>query len=204
MTAPKKQDKTEYLKYGSLFKKLTAIPYLFVFLSFLLPLMTVSCTEDKVVASPSFYSVASGVDLETTLQEPALSFMHNMEKGNPKAMEKFKVSMPGFPKLEPMPVMYGVLAAVFLAAAFAVFSPIGSLCMGLLSLIMLWNILSQLSSALASSFGLPMLDVNAGVGLYAASALIIIGSAMNLTSIIRPIVGEFKSKKKTENSVSSS
>jgi hypothetical protein len=41
-----------------------------------------------------------------------------------------------------------------------------------------------------------MLKVDPGVGIYAASALILIGSAMNLAVIIRPIVEEVKARRK--------
>ena len=58
-----------------LFKKLTAIPYLLVLLALLMPMANVSCNDEVVVAEPSLYKVAMGMDLEKELQEPALGIL---------------------------------------------------------------------------------------------------------------------------------
>ena len=70
-----------------LFKKLTAIPYLLVIFALMMPFANVSCSEDVVVAEPTLYQVAAGLDLEQELKEPAVGIMKKMESGNPTAME---------------------------------------------------------------------------------------------------------------------
>ena len=74
-------------KEMSLFKKLTALPYLLVFLALLMPLANVSCSvkeDSKPIAEATFYQIASGVDLEKSLSDAALGQMHRMVKENPK------------------------------------------------------------------------------------------------------------------------
>lgn len=46
--------------------------------------------------------------------------------------------------------------------------------------------------------GIPLLKVEPGPGIHAASFMILIGTAMNLASIIRPIVEEIKARRKKE------
>ena len=61
-------------KEMSLFKKLTALPYLLVFLALLMPLANVSCSvkeDSKPIAEATFYQIASGVDLEKSLSDAA-------------------------------------------------------------------------------------------------------------------------------------
>ena len=71
------------------FQRLVATPYLLALLGLLLPLFNVSCAE-RVIAEPTFYEIANGLDLEQTLKEPALGYVKKMETGNPKAIDKFK------------------------------------------------------------------------------------------------------------------
>jgi len=187
------------------FQRLVAAPYLLALLGLLMPLMTVSCAE-KPIAEPTFYELANGYDLETGLMEPAAEHLKKMQNGNPQALEKFKVSMPNFPKMEPVVVLYGVVIALVLAAIFALIAPfgyyasLGSLTMGILSMLALWGFLSQMGQ-MCSSMGMQVLKVDPGPGIYCASGLILIGSAMNLACIARPIVEEIRAKrsKKTEN-----
>jgi len=179
------------------FKKITAIPYLLVILALLMPLANVSCNDDKVIAEPTLYELAQGLDLEVALQDPALGLLKKMETGNPKAMEKFKETMPNFPKLEPMPVLYVILLGAILAAAFALLTPLGSITLGMLTMVASWAFLAQLSQ-LNAAMGIPLLKVEPGVGIHAASALILIGTAMNLASIVRPIVEEIKARRKAK------
>lgn len=179
------------------FKKITSIPYLLVILALLMPLANVSCNDEKVIAEPNLYELASGLNLEESLQEPALGMLKKMETGNPKAMEKFRDTMPNFPKMEPMPVLYAILIGAFLAAAFAWFTPLGSITMGMLTMVASWAFLAQLSQ-LNAAMGIPLLKVEPGMGIHAASALILIGTAMNLASIIRPIVVEIKMRRKAK------
>lgn len=176
------------------FKKITAIPYLLVILAFLMPMANVSCNDDKVIAEPTLYELASGLDLEQELKEPALGTLKKMETGNPKALEKFRESMPDFPRLDPMPVLYALLVGAFLAAAFALLTPLGSITLGMLTMVASWAFVAQLSK-LNAAMGIPLLTVEPGIGLHAASVLILIGTAMNLASIIRPIIDEIKARR---------
>jgi hypothetical protein len=177
-----------------LFRKIISVPYLLALLGLLMPLMTVSCGDTQVIAEPSFYEIASGLDLHEALKEPAKGYLEKMEKSNPKSLEKFKESLPGFPQLKPVPHLFAIVGALVLAAVFAWFTPLGSLTMGMLSMFALWAFFSQIGSACVN-MGMQVLHVEPGAGIYAASTLILIGTAMNLAAIIRPIVVEFKAKR---------
>ena len=185
-------------KEKSLFKKLTALPYLLVFLALLMPLANVSCSakdNSKPIAEMTFYQVASGVNLDESLADPALSQMHRMVKENPKVLDRFKMQMPNFPKMEPVHHLYGILVAVFLAAVFAWMVPLASTVMGLLSMVSLWSLLMKLSQ-ISDMLGIPLLKVEAGIGLYCASFLILIGTAMNIATLVRPAVLARRARKK--------
>ena len=184
-----------------LFKKLTAIPYLLVLLALLMPMANVSCNDEVVVAEPSLYKVAAGMNLEQELQEPALGILKKMETGNPTAMEKFRQTMPNFPKMEPVPFLYAILIGAVLAGLFAWFTPLGSITIGMLTMVSMWFFLAQLGQ-LNSALGIPLLKVEPGIGIQAASFLILIGTAMNLASIIRPIVEDFKAKRAAKKKAS--
>ena len=175
------------------FRRFISAPYLLALLGLLLPLMNVSCAE-KVIAEPSFYEIATGIDLREALQEPAKGYLLKMEKDNPKALDKFRTSMPDFPKLQPMPILFGIVAALVLAAVFAWFTPLGSLTLGILAMCALWALLAQMG-AICANIGMQVLQAEPGHGIYAASVLILIGTAMNLAAIIRPIVVEVKAKR---------
>lgn len=184
-----------------LFKKLTAIPYLLVLVALLMPMANVSCDDDVVVAEPTLYKVASGMDLEQELKEPALGILNKMQNGNPSAMQKFRQTMPNFPKMEPVPFLYAILIGAVLAGVFALFTPLGSITMGMLTMVSMWFFLAQLGQ-LNSALGIPLLKVEPGVGIQAASFMILIGTAMNLASIIRPIVDEFKARRAAKKKAS--
>ncbi len=193
---------TEELKNDTRFKffrRIISAPYLLALLGLLLPLMNVSCAE-KVIAEPSFYEIATGADLRETLKEPAKGYLLKMEKDNPKALDRFRTSMPEFPKLQPMPVLFGIIAALVLAAVFAWFTPLGSLTLGILAMCALWALLAQMGS-ICANIGMQVLQVEPGHGIYAASVLILIGTAMNLAAIIRPIVVEVKAKRAAKKAV---
>lgn len=181
------------------FKKLATVPYLLVLLALLMPLANVSCSLDESKTKPileaSVYELATGIDLDKALAPDASKQLHNMIDKNEATQKKLTAVMPNFPKMEPMTYLWGIAIAVLLAAAFAFISPLGSLTMGMLAMFSLWAMLMQLGG-LCSSLGIPMLKVDPGVGIYAASALILIGSAMNLAVIIRPIVEEVKARRK--------
>lgn len=182
------------------FQRLVAAPYLLALLGLLLPMMNVSCT-DQIIAEPTFYEVANGVNLETSLKEPALTYLKKIQTGNPKALDKLKEIALDFPHLKPIPHLYALVGALVLAAIFALMSPmglfasLGSLFMGILSMVALWALLLQMGQ-ICNSLGMQVLQVEPGVGIYCASALIIIGTAMNLASIVRPIVVEIRARKK--------
>lgn len=197
MAVEQKADKADISRESQgmkFFKKITAIPYLLVILALLMPLANVSCNDDKVIAEPNLYELASGLNLEESLKEPALGMVKKMESGNPKAMEKFKETIPHFPQLEPMTALYAILIGAFLAAAFALLTPLGSIAMGMLTMVAAWAFLTKLGQMIAA-MGIPLLKVEPGIGIHAASALILIGTAMNLASIIRPIVMEIRAKR---------
>lgn len=181
----------------SFFKKITAIPYLLVFLALLMPMVNVSCSTNKedvkTIAEPTLYQFASGVNLEESLKEPALGHLHHMIEGNPRAMEKFKMRVPNFPKMEPITHLYGILVAIFLAAVFSWFTPLGAIAMGVLSMFSLWSLSSKLAQ-LSAALGIPLLKVEPGIGLYCASFLLIIGTAMNLSTMVRKIKDSLRQK----------
>jgi hypothetical protein len=190
-------------KFFRLFQRLVGLPYLLAILGLLMPLASVSCTK-QVIAEPSMYEIALGLDLGTELKEPATSLLKKMEEGNPRSIERFKDFIPNFPKIEPMLHLLGIAAALFLAAVFALLAPLGyyaslgSLALGMLSMFSLWAVLSQIG-ALCNAIGMNVLRVDPGVGIYCASVLILIGTAMNLACIARPIVDDLRAKRSAKN-----
>ena len=189
-------------KEMNFFKKITALPYLLVLLALLMPLANVSCSakdDSKPIAQMTFYQIASGVNLDESISEPALGQMHRMIKENPKILDHFKTQMPNYPKMEPVHHLYGIVAAVVLAAIFAWLVPLASTVMGLLSMVSLWSLLMKLSH-LSETLGIPLLKIEGGVGLYCASFLILIGTAMNLATLVRPMVIARRERKKARAS----
>ena len=182
-----------------LFQRLVGLPYLLALLGLLMPLANVSCAE-QVIAEPSMYEMAAGLDLGTELKDPAAGLLKKMEEGNPKSIERFKDAIPNFPKMEPMHHLYGIVGALVIAAIFAFIAPfgyyasLGSLAMGMLSMLSLWAVLSQIGG-LCNAIGMNALQVEPGPGIYCASVLILIGTAMNLASIARPIVDDLRARR---------
>ena len=183
-----------------LFQRLVGLPYLLALLGLLMPMASVSCT-DQVIAEPSMYEIALGYDLGTELREPASGLLKKMEEGNPRSIERFKDFIPNFPKMEPVFPLFGIAGALVIAAIFAFISPLGyyaslgSLAMGMLSMFSLWVLLSQVG-AFCNTIGMNVLKVEPAAGAYCASILILIGTAMNLACIARPIVDGLRAKKK--------
>lgn len=181
------------------FKKITALPYLLVLLALLMPLANVSCsvtdTEPKTILNVSLYDAAMGVNLDESLDSSAAVKLHDLMDKNKATQTKLQSVIPNFPKMDSMPFLWGICIAVLLAAVFAFITPLGSLTMGMLAMFSMWAFLAQLGH-MCEAFGLPILKLNPGVGIYAASTLILIGTAMNLASMIRPIVAAIKAKKK--------
>ena len=202
-TTPKAVEEQKNDKRFKLFRRLISVPYLLALLGLLMPLMHVSCVEREVIAEPSFYELALGVDLRETLQGTVKAKLVEMEKKNPKGFDVFRPAVPDFPKLKPMPILYGIVAGLLLAALFAWFTPLGSLTMGMLSMFALWAFIAQMGALCASiamqvipgDLGEQLLKVDPGHGIYAASAMILIGTAMNLAAIIRPIIVEVQAKR---------
>ena len=188
-----------------LFQRLVGLPYLLALLGLLMPLANVSCAE-QVIAEPSMYEIALGYDLGTELKEPGAGLLKKMEEGNPRSIERFKDFIPNFPQMEPMHHLFGIVGALVIAAIFAFIAPLGyyaslgSLAMGMLSMFSLWAVLSQIG-ALCNTIGMNVLQAEPGVGIYCASALILIGTAMNLACIARPIVDDLRAKRAAKKNV---
>lgn len=186
------------------FQRLVAAPYLLALLGLVLPLFNVSCA-DQVIAEPSFYEMANGVNLEEILQEPARGYVIKMETGNPSSLNKIKETIPDFPRIQPLHQLYGIVGALVIAAIFALIAPfgyyasLGSLAMGILSMVGLWSFVAQISQ-MCGNLGVSVLVVGPATGIYCASALILIGTAMNLACIVRPIVEDFRARKKKPKS----
>ena len=182
-----------------IFQRLVGLPYLLALFGLLMPMASVSCT-DQVIAEPSMYEIALGYDLGTELREPASSLLKRMEEGNPRSIERFKDFIPNFPKMEPVFPLFGIAGALVIAAIFAFISPLGyyaslgSLAMGMLSMFSLWVLLSQVG-AFCNTIGMNVLKVEPAAGAYCASVLILIGTAMNLACIARPIVDGLRAKR---------
>ena len=187
------------------FQRLVAAPYLLALLGLLLPLFNVSCA-DQVIAEPSYYEMANGIDLEQTLKEPALGYIKKMETGNPAAIERFTETIPDFPRVQPIPKLYGIAGALVIAAIFALIAPygyyasLGSVAMGMLAMVSMWAFLAQMGK-ICSALGMNVLSVQPATGIYCASFLIIIGSAMNMAVIARPIVDELRAKRAAKKAI---
>ena len=181
------------------FQKLVGLPYLLALFGLLMPLANVSCAE-QVIAEPSMYEIALGLDLDKELKEPAAGMLKKMQEGNPRSIERLKDNIPNFPKMEPMFHLFGIVGALILSAVFALLAPfgyyasLGSLAMGMLSMLSLWAVLSQIG-AICNMIGMNVLQVDPGIGIYCASFLILVGTAMNLACIARPIVDELRAKR---------
>jgi hypothetical protein len=166
------------------FQKWISLPFALALVAFLFPLFTFSCSE-KVIAEPNGYELALGVDLEKELGEEEQTIVNNMKAENPKAFEKNPL------KLESMPVLYGIFAAILVAGGFAFVSPVGSLVLGVASLTGLWFFIYRFMDLVEKSqFG--FIVVAPHVGAYCVSMLLIIGIAMSLAFLIRPIIRKNK------------
>lgn len=202
-------------KEMKLFKKLTAIPYLLIFFALLMPFATVSCTganltpkkvegQDSVQMIPqvektetvlmelSLYKLISGVNLEEDMSEVGATELKRFEKSG--FLTALKARTPDYPQLPPMSFLWVILLGIVLSAVFALFTPLGSITLGMLTWVAMWGALAQLGEV-SGAVGVPILKVEPGIGLYAATFMIFFGTAMNLASIIRPIVVELKARR---------
>lgn len=180
------------------FRRLTSIPFLFVFLAFLMPLVVFSCAATpgvsenaKKIAEFNAYELANGVSFTEDLKENE-TFQNRILKlreSNPEAFKQLEVLE------QPSYVLYIIFIGILLASIFAWFSPVGSLVMGLCSFSALWIYIDQLSIIFEKMGIGPIIFVEAAHGAYAASMLMIIGFAMNITSIVRPFLDKRREKK---------
>ena len=69
-----------------------------------------------------------------------------------------------------------------------------SLTLGILAMTSLWAFLSKMAQV-CGNMGMQVLSVDPSYGIYAASILILIGTAMNIAAIARPILVEIKAKR---------
>ncbi len=170
-------------------QRLTAFPFLLIFLAFLFPLVNISCSE-KVVADPNAYELISGVTPETFLGEKEKKVVEEMKKNEPRISEFFEQPV------ETTAVIVPVIVAVALAALCAFLSPVGSLAMALAAFVSLWVFIYNLSVTIQTEH-YDFLMVKPAVGAYCITFLLIIGIAMNLTVIIRT-AREKRQEQKTE------
>ena len=188
------------------FRRLTSIPFLFVFLAFLMPLVVFSCASTpgvtdgaKKIASFNAYELANGISFKDDLKdnETFQKRLLSLEKANPEAFKQIAALE------QPSYVLYIIFIGILLASIFAWFSPLGSLVMGLCSFSAMWIYLDQLT-IIFEKLGLgAILFAEAAHGAYAASMLMIIGFAMNITSIVRPFLDKRREKKKISTSENS-
>ena len=205
-------------------KRLTAIPYLLVFLALIMPLATVSCTGANLVPPPKAHSADSaavqtvpqvemketvlleanlyqfigGINLEKQLTEKGLLQLKKIEGGPMGAA--LKANSPEYPKMPGIAAFGAILLGVLLSALFAQFTAVGSIAMGMLTWVSLWGALSMIGKNIENLLGAPIIKVEPGVGVYAATFMIFFGVAMNFASIIRPIVMELKARRKAKSS----
>lgn len=203
-----------------LFKKLTAVPYLLIFFALLLPFATVSCTGanftpkkvdtqdgkvqeipqvekmETVLMEPTLYKLMTGVNLEEDMSEVGATELKRFEKSG--FLSALKARTPDYPQLPPMSFLWVILIGIILSAAFALFTPLGSITLGMLTWVAMWGALAKFGEV-SGAIGVPILKVEPGIGLYAATFMIFFGTAMNLASIIRPIVVELKARKAAKN-----
>lgn len=165
------------MKNVKIFQKLTAFPFLLIFLAFFFPLVNVSCAE-KVVADPNVYELVSGVTPETFLGDREKSVVEEMKTNEPRMREFFEQP------ISTSAVIIPLIVAVALAAVCAFLTPVGSLAMALAAFVSLWVFVYNLSVTVQTEH-YDFLTVEPAVGAYCISFLLMIGIAMNLTFIIR-------------------
>lgn len=166
------------------FYKWISLPFALALLAFLFPLLTFSCSE-QVIAEPNAYELALGVDLKSQLADKELEMIEKMMVENPKAFEKNPL------KLEPMPVLFGIFAAIFVAGIFAFITPLGSAVLGMASLTGLWFFIYRFTAIVEKGqFG--FITITPHIGAYCVSILLIIGIALSLAFTIRPLLRKNK------------
>ncbi|NLO23205.1 MAG: hypothetical protein GX116_02585 [Fibrobacter sp.] len=160
-----------------LFQKFIPLPFLLALVSFLFPLFTLSCSE-KTIIEPNAYELAMGLDLNKHFNEEEQKIALAI---NQKAESSL---LQNDTKLIAYPVFYGLFAAILLAALFALLSPIGSLALGVASLITLWFILyKQITHIHQIATG--VLQIKPHIGAYSVSFFLIMGIAMSIAFLIR-------------------
>lgn len=162
------------------FQKWISLPFALALLGFFFPLLTFSCSE-KVIAEPNAYELALGVDLNNELGEEEQKIVEKMKTENPKAFENNPL------KLQSMPVLYGIFVAIFVAGVFAFISPVGSLVLGIASLTGLWFFIYRIMDLVEKS-PYNFIQIAPHIGAYCVSMLLIIGIAISLAFLIRPLL----------------
>lgn len=178
-----------------LFRRVTSLPLLLSFLALLMPLVVFSCAPipntnepGEKIASFNAYELARGISLqEVRLENEHLNnLLSGMEKMNPRAYERLSsVERPNY-------VLWGIFAGILLSSIFAWWTPLGSLVMALCSFASLWFFIEKIGSGV-SQMG-AFIVTSPGHGAFAASALLIISMAMNLSTIVRSMRSEKKEK----------
>lgn len=160
-----------------LFQKLTAFPFLLIFIAFLFPLVNISCSE-KVIADPNLYELVSGVTPETFLDGKERSAVEEMKANEPQLKEFFEQ------QISTTTIVIPILVAVVLAILCAFWTPVGSLAFALAAFVSLWVFIYNLSMTIQTQH-YDFLTVSPAVGAWCATFLLMIGIAMNLTVIIQ-------------------
>ncbi len=196
MNAPEQLSETE--KKMKIFRRLTALPFVLTFVAFLMPLVTFSCSDDlkqersKPFAEFTAYELALGISF-SEVAEPGSEFqkrLDKIQKENPIVAGQLTFLE------EPARVLYGIFAGVLIAAVFALFTPLGSLILGACSFVSMWLFIDQLNGVLRDLGLAAFVSLEPGHGAYAAGIMMIFGFAMNLASILRPILEKRLLKKK--------
>ena len=72
--------------------------------------------------------------------------------------------------------------------------------MGMLSMVSLWAFVAQMGK-LCGMLGMNVLSVDPATGVYCASTLILIGTAMNMAVIARPIVDDLRARRAAKKAI---
>lgn len=190
------EKKEEVTQKDVVFKVLSSLPYALIFVAFCLPLVVFSCAGapnskegGTEIASFNTYELAGGVKLDDVDNENFQKHLTGIKKANPDAAAQFNLLE------QPNYVLYGVFIGIAIAALFAWFTPVGSFIMGFCSFSIMWMFIYQLSQVLQGMGIASFVYVEASYGAYAASALFIIGFAMNMATFVRPFLEKRRAKK---------
>ena len=175
-------------------KTLASIPFFLIFIAFLTPFVTFSCSntggdsENKQeIATYTIYELASGTSLS---EKPQLQKMlKKMETENPSLLKQLHfLETPAY-------ITFGILACIFVAAVFALFSPLGSFVIGFCAFLSMWIYIGQFP-ILLKQLGVDKFIISEpGPGAYIATILFCIGFALNIANFLRPVLEARRLKK---------